>query len=90
MTKENVSPRKRHSPKKRWVGENMCPWKENEVGNKMWFKGEDGFEDNFPWKGWAQVMILPQGQGDPLELGKKIWNDGQIRKKLSLEKLRPC
>jgi hypothetical protein len=57
MTEENVSPWKRWSSGKRWVGESMCPWRENEVGKRMWLKDEDGLGDNFPWKRWAMKKM---------------------------------
>ncbi len=57
MTEENVSPWKRRSSGKRWVGENMCLWKENEDGKRMRLKDEDGLGDNFPWKRWARKKM---------------------------------
>ncbi len=35
-------PREKAVLGKRWVGENMCPWRENEVGKRMCLKGEAG------------------------------------------------
>jgi hypothetical protein len=35
-------PREKAVLGKRWVGESMCPWRENEVGKRMWLKGEAG------------------------------------------------